>query len=52
MQALGIIFEQTLIYLPLVLGAYCSISLVKVPDLSIEAAYVFGAILGKSTKRE
>ncbi len=49
MQALGIIFEQTLIYLPLVLGAYCSISLVKVPDLSIEAAYVFGAILGAKT---
>lgn len=49
MFALDIIVEQTFLYLPLVLGAYCSISLIKVPDLSIEAAYVFGAILGART---
>lgn len=49
MFALDIIIEQTLLYLPLVLGAYCSISLIKVPDLSIEAAYVFGSILGART---
>lgn len=46
MIALDIIIEQSFLYLPLVLGAYCSISLIKVPDLSIEAAYVFGSILG------
>lgn len=41
-----IIFEQTLLHLPLVFGAYISISLMKIPDLSLESAYVFGAILG------
>jgi len=41
-----IIFEQACLYFPLVLGAYISISLLKMPDLSIEAAYVFGAIVG------
>ncbi len=40
-----IILEQSFMYFPLVLGAYISISLMKVPDLSIESAYVFGAIL-------
>jgi putative ABC transport system permease protein len=39
-----IIGEQSLLYFPLILGAYISISLIKVPDLSIESAYVFGAI--------
>lgn len=39
-----IICEQALLYFPLVLGAYISISLLKVPDLSIESSYVFGAI--------
>lgn len=33
-------------YLPLVIGAYISISLLKVPDLSIESAYATGAIFG------
>lgn len=41
-----IIIEQTLLHVPLMLGAYISISLMKVPDLSIESAYVFGAMLG------
>ena len=40
-----IIAEQVFLYFPLVLGAYISISLMKLPDLSIESAYVFGAIL-------
>ena len=39
-----IIGEQSLLYFPLIFGAYLSISLIKVPDLSIESAYVFGAI--------
>lgn len=41
-----VIAEQTLLHLPLMLGAYISFSLLKVPDLSIEAAYVVGAIAG------
>lgn len=41
-----VIFEQAFLNFPLVLGAYCSISLLKVPDLSLESAFVFGAILG------
>lgn len=40
------IFEQVGLYIPLILGAYVSISLMKIPNLSIEAAYVFGAIMG------
>lgn len=39
-----IILEQALLHFPLILGAYISISLMKVPDLSIESAYLFGAI--------
>jgi putative tryptophan/tyrosine transport system permease protein len=41
-----IILEQALLHIPLVVGAYISISLMKVPDLALESAYVFGAILG------
>jgi len=40
------ILEQTLMHLPLMLGAYISFSLIKVPDLSIESAYVVGALCG------
>lgn len=43
-----VIIEQTLLHLPLMFGAYISFSLLKVPDLSIESAYVVGAILGSS----
>lgn len=39
-----LIIEQFLIILPLVLGAYLTISLLKLPDFSIENAYLFGAI--------
>ncbi len=45
-NTLIIIIEQVFLYVPLVCGAYISIALMKVPDLSIEAAYVFGAIAG------
>ncbi len=41
-----IILEYFCLYFPLVLGAYCTISLMKIPDLSIEAAYVCGGITG------
>jgi len=44
LDVLLIVCEQAFLYFPLVLGAYVSISLLKVPDLSIESAYVFGAI--------
>lgn len=46
-----VIVEQTLLHLPLMLGAYLSFSLLKVPDLSIEAAYVVGAIAGSYALR-
>ena len=39
-----VIIEQTMLHLPLMFGAYISFSLLKVPDLSIETAYVVGAI--------
>jgi len=45
-QTLFTICEQSLMHLPLMLGAYMSFSLIKVPDLSIESAYVVGATLG------
>lgn len=38
------IIEQLLLYLPLVSGSYISLSLMQVPDLSLETAFVFGAI--------
>lgn len=43
------IFQQVLLALPLVMGAYLSISLMKVPDLSLESAYLCGAIFGAMT---
>jgi len=39
------IVEQIALYIPLMLGAYLSISMMKIPNLSIETAYVFGAIM-------
>jgi len=41
-----IIIEQCLMHVPLLCGAYITISLMKLPDLSIESAYVSGAIIG------
>ena len=40
---LMIVFEQSMIYLPLALGGYISFSLLKVSDLSLESAYLMGA---------
>lgn len=39
------ILEQALIALPLLIGAYLTLSLLKVPDFSIESAYLFGAVV-------
>ena len=39
------ILKQALIYVPLVIGAYISISLMKIPDLSLESAFIMGAII-------
>lgn len=44
-----IVLEQSLIFLPLILGAYLSMSLLKIPHLSIETAFAFGAIAGYNT---
>jgi len=47
MQNTGlVILEYMCLYFPLILGSYCTISLMKIPDLSIEAAYVCGSITG------
>jgi len=48
-ETLLIIFEQASFFIFLGLGAYISFSLMKVPDLSIESAYVFGAILASKS---
>jgi len=40
-----IILEQIFLYVPLMLGAYLSFSLMKVPNLSIEVSFVSGAIM-------
>jgi putative ABC transport system permease protein len=41
-----VILEQTMLHLPLMLGAYVSFSLLKVSDLSIETAHTVGALCG------
>jgi putative ABC transport system permease protein len=43
---IGHILEQFLLHVPLLFGAVISFSLLKVPDLSIETAYVSGAFFG------
>jgi putative ABC transport system permease protein len=48
-NTLSIILEQALMHLPLICGAYISISLMKQPDLSINSAYLMGAIFGAKT---
>jgi putative ABC transport system permease protein len=45
-NTMSVIFEQLLLHVPLILGAYISFSLLDVPDLSIESAYVMGACVG------
>lgn len=39
------VLEQILLFLPLLLGAYISMGLMKISNLSIESGYLFGAIL-------
>lgn len=39
-----LIMEQSLIALPLLIGAYITLSLLKLPDFSLESAYLFGAV--------
>lgn len=46
LELLLIIVEQIALHLPLTMGAYITMSLMKVPDLSIESAYLCGAIMG------
>src|SRR5215510_13224429 len=38
------IFDQVFLYLPLLLGAYLAFSLMKIPNFSLESAYVSGSI--------
>lgn len=38
------ILQQALIMLPLAIGAYLTLSLLKLPDFSLESAYLFGAV--------
>lgn len=40
---LMIVIEQCMIYVPLSLASYISFSLLKIPDLSLETAYLMGA---------
>lgn len=44
LSQLSICMEQALVYIPLVMGSYLSISLMKIPDLSLESAFTAGAI--------
>jgi len=44
------IFEQSLIALPLIFGAYITLSLLKLPDFSLESAYLFGAVFAYLAK--
>lgn len=39
------LFEQMFIALPLVFGAYLILSLLKLPDFSLEGSYLFGAVM-------
>lgn len=38
------LFEQIFLYVPLIIGAYISISLMKIPHLGIDMAFVCGAV--------
>ncbi len=41
----GSLIEQSLLYVPLVVGAYIDIGIMKVPDLALSSAFTFGAII-------
>ncbi len=51
LDLLYFIAEQSALYLPLVLGAYISIALMRLPNLSIEAAFVTGAVVAQVVLR-
>lgn len=42
--------EQVLIALPLIFGAYITLSLLKLPDFSLESAYLAGAVMAFAAK--
>ncbi len=44
------ILEQALVALPLILGAYITFSLLKLPDFALESAYLFGAVMAYLAK--
>jgi putative tryptophan/tyrosine transport system permease protein len=39
------LLDQVLLAIPLIIGAYMTLSLLKLPDFSIESAYLFGAVM-------
>lgn len=45
------ILEQSLVFLPLMLGVYISVSLMRLPDLSLESAYVCGAAVAAALQQ-
>lgn len=46
LQNTALIIELALLYLPLMLGAYLTFSLLQIPNLSIESAVLAGSIIG------
>lgn len=40
------VLEQSLIFLPLAIGSYIIISLMKIPNLSLQSAFLMGAVSG------
>lgn len=44
------ILDQALIALPLIIGAYLTLSLLKLPAFSLESAYLFGAVMAYVAK--
>lgn len=48
MCTLIVIIEQVLLYIPLICGAYIVLSLMKIPDLSLQSSFVIGAVCASS----
>lgn len=48
MNILLITLEQTALHVPLICAAYIVYSLLKIPDLSLESAYLFGAVVASN----
>jgi len=51
LNILSFIAEQSALYLPLIIGAYISIALMRLPNLSIETAFVTGAVTAQMALR-